>query len=318
MNEREKFESMASLKNKPETEADNIATRLKNNVKKLRHTILTGPPGTGKSRTLNNLINQLKSEDSIGTVETVQFHPQYSYQDFIEGFTVKSGVFDYKKGIFLEFLDRCDDNKLNIFIIDEFNRADVSSVFGELLGLLDYEDGKTITLPNSRREISLGKNTLILGTMNSADKNIALMDFALRRRFSFLFTPPDYDGLTKWINSIGLELPEFQVNDYVNAIKVLNHRIIRHPLLGKNMTLGQSFFVPKTSNNSTIKSDDIFSIFSEMVVPQLETYVGHGNNNELAQILSPSIADKLKIGEPVTPQDVTELLNLLSRSKENF
>jgi hypothetical protein len=84
------------------------------------------------------------------------------------------------------------------------------------------------------------------------------------------------------------------------------------------MTLGQSFFVPKTSNNSTIKSDDIFSIFSEMVVPQLETYVGHGNNNELAQILSPSIADKLKIGEPVTPQDVTELLNLLSRSKENF
>jgi 5-methylcytosine-specific restriction protein B len=318
MNKQEAFKAMSSYRNQDVTEVDSLKKRLLNNIKNLKHTILVGPPGTGKTRLVSQLLLELKESDSLGVNTTIQFHPQYSYQDFIEGYTVREGVFDYREGVFKNFIRSCDESKLNIFVIDEINRADISSVFGELLMLLDREKGKSVTLPASGASISMPENTVIVGTMNSADKNIAIMDFALRRRFGFLFVPPDYDGLVEWLNLEGLGLNDIGIEEYIKAIKNLNQRILIHPLLGKNMTLGQSFFVPKTKEDELITDDSIAQQFSEAIVPQIETYLGHGNSNDLSAILSPAIAAKLRVGEEITKSDVIDLIKMLANSQESM
>lgn len=158
-----------------------------------RQAIFYGPPGTGKTF-VAEAIGRYLAEG--GEVRTVQFHPSFSYEDFLEGLRPddSSSTFRYRvrPGVFAEFCDRArrHSDRTFVFVIDEVNRADLSSVFGELLMLLEYR-GKKLPLPYSQRSFSIPRNVVVLATMNTADRSLALVDFALRRRFHTIEMPPD-------------------------------------------------------------------------------------------------------------------------------
>ena len=156
--------------------------------------ILYGPPGTGKTFVADRLARYLQPEETKRGL--VQFHPSYSYEDFIQGFRPNTIgghlVFESKSGIFKDFCaEAAKTDEVYVFIIDEINRANLSSVFGELMYLLEYRDHH-IKLPDGD-PFSIPENIRIIGTMNTADRSIALMDHALRRRFAFIELAPNYD-----------------------------------------------------------------------------------------------------------------------------
>ena len=289
-----------------------IVERIKRKVHGKKHIILFGPPGTGKTRLISNFIKSHEEQLNINEIEFVQFHPQYSYQDFIEGYSVSDGKFIYKRGIFLRFVEKVNEAQkdgTNLMVIDEINRADISSVFGELLTLLDDSNDKEISLPVSNDTINLKNDFVVVGTMNSADKNISIMDFALRRRFDFIFVPPDYYGMLEWLNRHGFNFDDFNIDQYVEFAQKINSRIISNPILGKNMTLGQALFVPQKNQGDAIELTDICEMISDKIIPQIEAYMGIGNYSGLGEILSPNIRHKIENGLEVTDDDVVNLIN---------
>lgn len=156
--------------------------------------IIYGPPGTGKTYLAERLARHF-SAGGEGMQELVQFHPSYSYEDFMIGIrpVSRGDVVEYpmQPGRFLEFCHKAQARRGTcVLVIDEINRADISRVFGELMYLLEYRD-RTIELAGGRA-FRIPKNVTIIGTMNTADRSIALLDYALRRRFAFVELRPDY------------------------------------------------------------------------------------------------------------------------------
>lgn len=279
-----------------------------------RHIILYGPPGTGKTRLV---LEVLRSASGFGVTELVQFHPQYSYQDFVEGYSVNRGQFDYKPGVFLKFIDAIQgsnaDDK-NVLVIDEINRADISSVFGEVMTFLDDPLHKKVTLPVSGRVLESDSPFCLIGTMNSADKNIAIMDFALRRRFDFIFVQPDYIGMTEWLSGHGFNFTEFSVDQYVDFARKINDRIIQHPMLGKNMTLGQALYVPNKEKGIPLVLEEVCDAVTDKIIPQLEAYLGAGNSADLATLLSPDLMKRLRLGQEIPSHLVVDLIQSVAPS----
>lgn len=294
--------------------------RLKELIERGRNCILVGPPGTGKTKLVLDARDDLESLNDLGEFKLVQFHREFSYQDFIDGYKPTETGFAYQPGVFRQFLEAVekrrdtdgDEKKIDLFAIDEINRANVSSVFGEVLTILDDPERKQVIPPRSGMPLVLYDSVMILGTMNSADKSIALVDFALRRRFSFVFVPPDYDGLRAWLLEYGFEFSEFSIEDYVNAISQLNERIEMHPRLGKEMTLGQSFFVPKKKEKAPITLREIAETLSEEAFPQVEAYFGRGSYREMDQILAPNIRQKITGADQITEEDIVGLIRVLN------
>ena len=172
-----------------------------------RQVIFYGPPGTGKTFLAREFAKTVAGHE--GAVQLVQFHPSYAYEDFVEGYRpagLKGGLpnFEVREGP-LKRLARdaaCKPEGVHVLIIDEINRGNLAKVFGELYFLLEYRD-ENITLQYSDEEFSLPKNLWIIGTMNTADRTISLLDAALRRRFHFVpFFPdePPIEGLLRrWL-----------------------------------------------------------------------------------------------------------------------
>lgn len=160
-----------------------------------------GPPGTGKTFVAEQLATYLAG--TSGRVERAQFHPSYSYEDFIEGLrpeVTRQGSMSYqvRPGTFRSFCESVRERDgTHVFIVDEINRAEIGSVLGELMQLLEYR-GKDIVLPYSQELFSVPENVILLATMNTADRSLALVDFALRRRFHAFQLPPNRDVLAKW------------------------------------------------------------------------------------------------------------------------
>ena len=171
-----------------------------------RQVVFQGPPGTGKTYVAQKLAECLAG--SADRVRIVQFHPSYAYEDFVQGYrpTLEDGRhgFDLRDGPLLEMAQMAEDEpaETHVLVIDEINRGNLSKVFGELYFLLEYRNVE-MRLQYSDDEFSLPDNLWIIGTMNTADRSIALVDLALRRRFHFVEFHPDKapikDLLRSWL-----------------------------------------------------------------------------------------------------------------------
>ncbi len=210
-------------------------------VERKGQAIFYGPPGTGKTFIAEKLAQHLvaTSEDNVGDgfVELVQFHPAYSYEDFMQGLRPNTSEgalrYDIVPGRFLDFCRRaaaCAGRC--VLVVDEINRANLSRVFGELMYLLEYRD-RAVTLAGSDAPFAIPANVRLLGTMNTADRSIALVDHALRRRFAFVELAPSWDVLRKF-HAAG----DFEVEPLIHVVQRIN-RAIDEP----HYALGHSFFL---------------------------------------------------------------------------
>jgi len=205
-------------------------------VERKGQAILYGPPGTGKTFVARKLAAHIVG-GGYGFVDLLQFHPAYAYEDFVQGLRpvaeAGGGVrFEVVRGRFLEFCERAERvGDPCVLILDEINRANLSRVFGELMYLLEYRD-ESVALAGGR-SLRIPKNVRVLGTMNTADRSIALVDHALRRRFAFLSLRPEYDVLRAHFAPLAFD-PE-------GLIKAL-HRV-NSEIGDENYSLGVSFFM---------------------------------------------------------------------------
>jgi len=239
------------------------------NLLRKKHVVFQGPPGTGKTYIAERLARLIIS-GTKGFWDVVQFHPAYAYEDFIQGIRPKilekgSGVgYELVNGRFKDFCLKASSDQTQgdpcVLIIDEINRANLARVFGELMYLLEYRD-KEIKLASGGRPFHIPSNVYIIGTMNTADRSIALVDHALRRRFSFIRLKPDYSVLEKNLKDNGYSVDE--ANKLIEVLKEINQAID-----DQNYEVGISFFM-KDGNQLKAHLPDIW--MSE-IEPYLEEF----------------------------------------------
>ena len=218
-----------------------------------KNVILQGAPGVGKTFCANRLAYSLMGEKNDHQIEFIQFHQSYSYEDFMMGYKPnESGGFTLKTGVFYRFCQKAANqrDKKFFFIIDEINRGNLSQIFGELLMLIekDYR-GKTITLAYNGIPFSVPDNLYIIGMMNTADRSLAMIDYALRRRFSFFELEPGFDS--KGFNAYKDKLANETFNELISKVSELNEELRRDKSLGKGFCIGHSYFCGRTKDNCT-------------------------------------------------------------------
>ena len=235
-------------------------------INRKKQAILYGSPGTGKTYIADKLAKYLiggMDDFRDGFLELVQFHPAYAYEDFIQGIRPQArpdGRLDYQivPGRFLEFCHKAESREgLCVLIIDEINRANLAQVFGELMYLLEYRD-KKIRLAGSSELFTIPENVRIIGTMNTADRSIALVDHALRRRFAFIELRPNYDVLRRYHEK---KKTGFQVDGLIKTLERLNNAIA-----DKHYEIGISFFLTENL------ADELEDIWQMEIEPYLEEY----------------------------------------------
>jgi len=219
-------------------------------LKRKKNIILQGPPGVGKTFIARKLAYEIMQEVQDGNIEMVQFHQSYSYEDFIQGLrpTIKGG-FDLKDGIFYSFCQRAlaHPERHFFFIIDEINRGNLSKIFGELMMLIeaDKRDEKfALKLTYAEDEddrFYVPDNLYIIGTMNTADRSLAIVDYALRRRFAFVPLEPDYgEAFRSFLTGKGLS--DEMVEHICSSVTKANGKIKEDSNLGEGFQIGHSYF----------------------------------------------------------------------------
>jgi 5-methylcytosine-specific restriction protein B len=241
--------------------------------------IIYGPPGTGKTFLAELIAKHLVAQGE-GMVDLVQFHPAYAYEDFIQGIRPRSngaGQLEYPvvPGRFLEFCRAASSRKGTcVLIIDEINRANLARVLGELMYLLEYRD-KDVALASGNR-FKVPSNVRLIGTMNTADRSIALVDNALRRRFAFIPMMPNYETLRRYHAKSGKS-----VEGLVSVLKEVN-KLIGDPYY----EIGMSFFLrPHLSS-------ELESIWRMEIEPYLEEFF-FDRRQKLVELRWEAIQDRL-------------------------
>ena len=228
--------------------AANIHSML-DGLQRKKNIILQGPPGTGKTFIAKRLAYEALNEKDDSRVEVVQFHQSYSYEDFIQGFRPrKEGGFERRNGVFYRFCERARDDADSpyFFVIDEINRGNLSKIFGELMMLIEADkrgEGHEVQLTYSEADehFSIPENVHVIGTMNTADRSLAMVDYALRRRFLFFNLPPQFNDAFK-AHLRHRAVSEDMVAQIVSALILLNARIASDPNLGAGFEIGHSYF----------------------------------------------------------------------------
>ena len=244
---------------------ENLVAVLRNK----KNIILQGAPGVGKTFAAKRLAWSMMGEKDDSRIEFVQFHQNYSYEDFMMGYKPVEDGFELKYGIFYRFCQRAANqpDKEFFFSIDEINRGNMSKIFGELLMLIekDYR-GTKATLAYNGLSFSVPKNLYIIGMMNTADRSLAMIDYALRRRFSFFEVEPGFDseGFIHYQNGLNNET----LNELINKVKDLNREITLDKSLGKGFCIGHSYFCGR----DVCTEEWLHSIVDYDILPMLSEY----------------------------------------------
>lgn len=297
------------------------------------NTILYGPPGTGKTYNTKryavatcggtisddaDIKKQYKDLVEEGRIKFVTFHQSYGYEEFIQGIAAKvneeSRQVEYttKDGVFVRFCKEAakieNKDRNYIFIIDEINRGNISKIFGELITLIEdtkregCDDAQFAELPHGGR-FSVPANVYILGTMNTADRSIALLDTALRRRFDFIEMMPSQtllDGVT--VDGINIQ----------KLLNCMNERI--EFLFDREHTIGHAFFMSLRKNPTAEKLKEIFR---NKVIPLLQEYF-YDDYQKIGLVLGSSFVKKAKAPDSLQKQNLGDVYRIADKDEWNF
>ena len=239
-------------------------------VRNKKNVILQGAPGVGKTYAAKRLAYSIMGVKDPNRVMMVQFHQSYSYEDFIMGFRPSEKGFELKRGAFYNFCKAAEIDSENeyFFIIDEINRGNLSKIFGELFMLIENDKrGVELQLLYSDEKFSVPDNVYIIGMMNTADRSLAMLDYALRRRFAFYEMKPGFhtDGFRDY--RIGLDNAKF--DNLIHCVEQLNAAIAGDESLGEGFCIGHSYFC---NLDGEVSDQVLAGIVEYELIPLLKEY----------------------------------------------
>ena len=249
-----------------------------------QNVVIYGPPGTGKTREAWLLGRWWEQEFGEDTVTQLTFHPSYCYEDFIESFrpTADGSGFTLKDGVFKKICKRAKENPAikHLVIIDEINRGDLARILGELITLIEKDkrrDSCKTVLPLSGEEFHVPANLYLLGTMNTADKSISLIDLAIRRRFLFYYMPPDPSVLDDGRDYLA-EIEDVKLSALLIGI---NQRLVMNGI-DRDRTLGHSYLLIPCDTEKPLEI--LRNRFRYEIIPLIEEYC-YANRSLMKKIL---------------------------------
>lgn len=306
-----------------DSNSDTVQTNSNTTGSVMINTILYGPPGTGKTYNTVNLTKEILGAESLdeitsigrlkkefpNRIDFVTFHQSFAYDDFVEGLrasTTDTGSLTYKveEGIFKRICQNVESGKPSVLIIDEINRGNISKIFGELITLIEdtkrqgEDEELVVTLPYSKESFSVPKELHIIGTMNTADRSLVMIDTALRRRFNFIEMMPEPELLK---NIEGIDCPKL--------LQTINERI--EQVLDKEHAIGHSFFIKcKTA-------EDVINVFKNNLLPLLEEYF-FDDFDKIQPILGNHFYEQVEFDSSWANNEITINENIIRRRKDIF
>ena len=249
-------------------------------IENKKNVILQGAPGVGKTYTAKRLAYSIIGEINKSKVNIIQFHQSYGYEDFIMGYrpSGENGEFKLVEGPFYKFCKAAEEDSDNkyFFIIDEINRGKMSKIFGELLMLIENDKrGQSLQLLYRNEEFSVPSNVYIIGMMNTADRSLAMIDYALRRRFAFFEFEPAFDT-DKFSAYIDGKNNNVKYKRLIETVRNLNKTISTDDSLGIGFQIGHSYFCTEAD---TISDEWLNSIVEYEIIPLLKEYWFDEPNN---------------------------------------
>ena len=240
-------------------------------IRTKKNVILQGAPGVGKTFAAKRLAYSMMGQKDQDRVMLVQFHQSYTYEDFIEGFrpTSAGSGFEIKKGSFYNFCKKAGEDLENeyFFIIDEINRGNLSKIFGELFMLIENDKrGNSLQLLYSDEKFNVPSNVYIIGMMNTADRSLAMLDYALRRRFAFYTMNPGFNS--DGFRAYKTKLASSKMDKLIACVESLNTVIAADDSLGEGFCVGHSYFCNIEDATDTVLSN----IVEYELVPLLKEY----------------------------------------------
>lgn len=247
-----------------------------------KNLILQGPPGTGKTWLAKRLARVLVGTADEDLITSVQFHPTVSYEDFVRGWRpAGDGTLTLVDGVLLQIAQRAaaEPDRVHVLVVEEINRGNLAQIFGEMLTLLEADKRTTeqaMRLAYMRKDekpFHLPENLYVVGTMNLADRSLAMVDFALRRRFGFADLTPQFE--LPWVTWVGERVDgadEADIQRLGGAVKALNAQIVAAPGLGEQYQIGHSFLTPGRNERGLEFRPWAESVIRQEIRPLLSEY----------------------------------------------